>query len=199
MAFKNIKLPANISAKAIGGPCFQSNIIETTSGKDFVQSSWSYPKIKYEIQPSQLLQSEMDTLITFFRIMQGKVHSFRITDISDYSAKNQILGVVQNQNNKFDFIKTYTLENEISTRKITLVNQESVEIFVNKVKIDNAKFKITANFVEIIDQIKNGDIISANFTFDIRVRFDVNFIKFSKQGVNSYKFEESILLTEVLD
>jgi uncharacterized protein (TIGR02217 family) len=199
MAFKNIKLPANISAKAIGGPCFQSNIIETTSGKDFVQSSWSYPKIKYEIQPSQLLQSEMDTLITFFRITQGKVHSFRITDISDYSAKNQILGVVQNQNNKFDFIKTYTLENEISTRKITLVNQESVEIFVNKVKIDNAKFKITANFVEIIDQIKNGDIISANFTFDIRVRFDVNFIKFSKQGVNSYKFEESILLTEVLD
>ena len=199
MAFKNIKLPINIASKAISGPCFQSSVVETSAGKDFIQSGWLFPKIKYELRPSQLLQSDMDELIAFFRIMQGKVHSFRMLDISDYSSKNQILGVVQNQQKKFDFIKTYKLENEISTRKINLANMNSVEIFLNNKKLEDGKFNATNSYVEILIPINSGDIVSANFTFDVKVRFDNNTIKFSKQGVNSYKFEDSIFLTEVLD
>ncbi len=198
MAFKNIQFPINIAKNSFGGPCFMTNITQITSGREFANQIWRYPKVKYTISSGLLSQTEIQEILSFFRIMNGKLHSFRFKDWSDFETKNEKITIYQSSEKKFQLIKNYKMDNETCIRNIILPIDNSLTIFVNNNPLDREFFRLLDDgIVEILSNLSQGDEISASFEFDIKMRFDVDFIAISPQTTKSYKMQDMVL-TEVI-
>jgi uncharacterized protein (TIGR02217 family) len=83
MSFLEQRLPDDQSYDASGGPSFSTDIVATASGHEHRNSNWSQARGKWDIGYIRS-QTQLDTLIAFFRNCAGRAHGFRFRDASDY-------------------------------------------------------------------------------------------------------------------
>lgn len=67
------------------GPMFSSTVVRTLSGSESRNQLWENALHSFDGATTHRTQAERDVITDFFLAMRGRVHSFRVRDVSDYN------------------------------------------------------------------------------------------------------------------
>src|SRR5262245_58420702 len=107
MAFHDIRFPDDISYGSSGGPNYSTDIVVTQSGYEQRNINWQEARARYNVAHGVKTQSQLDTLIAFFRARKGRAHGFRFRDWTDYEAAGQVIGTGNASQTQFQLTKQY--------------------------------------------------------------------------------------------
>ena len=143
-------------------------------------------------------KEQISKLLIFFRARLGKAIGFRFKDWSDYSAQNEVIGIGNDELTHFQLIKSYKNGNSEYIRKITKPVLNSIEIYCDNKKLINDTYQInyTTGIINFNSPIKKNTKITANFEFDVPVRFDSDSLPISIDSKNLYSCN-NIKLVEI--
>lgn len=205
MNFLEVRFPSDISYGATGGPVYSTDVVTMFSGHEQRNSNWKNARGKYNIASGVKTEDQWQSLISFFRACKGKAVGFRFKDWSDYQAKNQQLGVGDGETPEFQLAKAYTSGNTIVIRKITKPVAGTVKVYRNGQRIDHHHLRgslddysvdYTTGIISFAEAPAANIIITADFEFDVPVRFDTDELQLSMDNFNSGSWN-GIALIEV--
>ncbi len=196
--FDEVRFPEDISYGSIGGPEYLTKIIPLNSVNEYRNITNSLSKLRYNISYGVKTNEQISKLLTFFRARRGKAIGFRFKDWSDYSARNELIGIGNDVVTQFQLIKIYKSGNSEYIRKITKPVSNSIVIYCDKEKSISDTYQIdyTTGIINFNSPVKKNTKISANFKFDVPVRFDVDFLPISIDSKNLYSCN-NIKLVEI--
>lgn len=115
--------PFDISFNSIGATKFVTDVTIVDSGEEGRNSRWTQPLMEYDVAYGVRTMEQLQGLISFFRRMQGKKHSFLYIDHTDFSSTQAIatearrpppisnmdqpLGVGDHNTKTFQLVKEY--------------------------------------------------------------------------------------------
>lgn len=197
MSFEEIQFPSDISYGANGGPMFLTDVVATVSGYEQRNSKWAQSRAKYNVASGIKTESQWHALIAFFRARRGKAVGFRFKDWSDYSAENIGIGTGDGITTDFQLVKLYTSGSVAVSRDISKPVAGTVKIYVDAVlQASGVTVDTTTGIVSFTTAPLVGEVISADFEFDVPVRFDTDEMAISMDNFDAGNWS-SIPLIEV--
>lgn len=188
--FHEIRFPTDISYGSSGGPEFSTDIVMTQSGYEQRQVNWSQARAVYNVAHGVRSQTQLDELIAFFRARKGRAHAFRFKDWLDYQITSQLLATGDGETTAFQLIKTYSSGSQQVSRTITKPVDNTVDIYVDSVLQSSGYSVDNTTGIVTFDSAPDTDVaISADFEFDVPVRFDTDRLSASidDYGVHSWQ------------
>lgn len=82
------RFPDDVGFGAQGGPSFLTRMAISQSGAEQRQAQWSLARMRYNVSHAVNTQAEIETMVAFFRSMQGRTHGFRFKDWADYQVSS---------------------------------------------------------------------------------------------------------------
>jgi len=196
-SFEEIQFPTDISYGATGGPMFMTDVVSTVSGHEQRNSKWSQYRAKYNAASGIKTETQWQALIAFFRARRGKAVGFRFKDWSDYKAENVQIGVGDDSTTEFQLIKIYASGSVAVSRDITKPVDGTVDIYVYAVlQSSGVSVNTTTGIVTFDTAPEGGEVITADFEFDVPVRFDTDELGLSMDSFDAGSWS-SIPLIEV--
>ena len=189
--FVETQFPTDIAYGATGGPVFMTDVVVTHSGHEQRNSKWAQARAKYNVASGIKTEEQWQALIAFFRARRGKAVGFRFKDWSDYTAENQPL--VSLGNNQYQMVKRYASESVVYERDIIKPVDGSVKLYEDSIlqtsgwSIDTATGIITTSL---------SGTLTVDCEFDVPVRFDTDEMAISMDSFNAGSWG-SIPLIEV--
>ena len=131
MAFDEVQFPPDISFGAIGGPGYQTDIVQVESGYEARNQNWSVALMKWDVSHAIKTTAQMQTLLTFFRARKGRARAFRFKDWTDYSGTAEAMSPATGTGvlTTFQLQKTYTSGGVSEARTITKPVTGTVTIY----------------------------------------------------------------------
>lgn len=191
MSFVEVQFPTDISYGASGGPIFMTDVVATVSGHEQRNSKWSQSRAKYNVASGIKTEAQWQALIAFFRARRGMAVGFRFKDWSDYKAENQPLKSLGG--NEYQLVKQYVSGAAVYEREISKPVTGTVKLYEDSIlqasgwSIDTATGIITTSL---------SGMLSADFEFDVPVRFDTDEMSISMDSFDAGNWG-SIPLIEV--
>lgn len=177
MAFHEVQFPTDISYGSLGGPEFRTEVITLASGFEKRNIQWTYPLERWQVGYGVTTQALLDLLRDFFYVRRGKAYGFRFKSPDDYSVTGQLIGTGDDTEDQFQLIKTYSSGGETLDRKITKPVAGSVSIYLDDVLEAGLSVDTTTGIVSFDSPAPSaGVLITADFEFDIPVRFDTDYL-----------------------
>lgn len=188
MAFHNIRLPDNIERGASGGPSFNTLISTTESGHEVPTARWAYPRqawnIGYGMEYIDDPTSAVSLVRDFFYAREGRLHSFRFKDWSDYNVPSGVLvGPGAGGPMTFQLFKKYDSGGFSFIRPI----YTPVTGTVGVTRIPGGPLSFTVSptgLVTISTSVQPSENVYAVFEFDNKVRFDTDELNLSLEMFN---------------
>ncbi len=183
MSFDETRFPENIVFGLTGGPSYSTDVLELYSGFEQRNQNWPTPRMHFNATHDVKSAAEMSTLINFFRNRKGKANGFRFRDWSDYKAIAQNIGTGTGSLTNFQLRKAYTnnstTEYRICTKIVASGSQVALvpAVYVNGVlKTPTTDYTLNYNtgVVTFVTAPGNGLAVTADFEFDVPVRFDTD-------------------------
>lgn len=193
--FHDIRFPQDISYGASGGPEFSTDIATSVAGMEYRNINWSAPRSRYAISYNFISEEKMQKLINFFMARRGKAYAFRYKDHCDYKVDNGYIATSDGKETQYQLIKIYGDEVAKFTRIITKPVKDKVEVMINGIK-ENCMIDYLTGIITFPKAPKKNSIITANFEFDIMVRFDEDYFDGTIDDYNSFSWG-NINLVEV--
>jgi uncharacterized protein (TIGR02217 family) len=178
-AIDDIVFPIEIGREAMVSAAFSTQVVTSLSGHERRNSDWADARTHYDVSPGVRSESELGTLLTFFRARRGAAIGFRFTDPFDNSSNvmtnaptllDQNIGIGNSLQTIFPLTKHYGGGGDAQLRPITRPKSGSVLVAINGVTatgwILGAGGKIIFESAPV-----TGAIITAGFRFDVPVRF----------------------------
>jgi uncharacterized protein (TIGR02217 family) len=192
--FSDYRFPTDVSYGMLSSTYFDTEVIETHTGHEYRNIRNPFGRNKYTLVGGIRTNEQTQQLINFFRAVRGKAIGFRFKDWLDYQATNQDIAIADGKSKKYQLVKTYALIGILESRKITKPVQGTVEIFLNNAR--TRLFKIDYDIGEITfpRAPKKGIKISANFEFDVPVRFNSDVLSASMENFDVNSFEQLELI-----
>ena len=191
--FAEVQFPSEISYGSKGGPVFSTEIITSFSGHEQRCINWAYARSRYDIGSGIKTEEQWHQLIAFFRARRGRAIGFRYKDWSDYRAINQVIGIGDGKATQFQLIKTYKSDSDyyeelpgsshiFYRREIKKPIKNNIfAIYFNSRKIETETetegiywIDFTTGIIEFASPPSQGASITADFEFDVPVRFDTD-------------------------
>lgn len=182
--FDDVRLPAEVEEGALMGPRFSTTVTELTSGAEQRNAEWTQELFEADVgygimadqsgQPYEASVVELNfaEVMAFYRARRGRWRGFRFKDWTDYKATGEPIGIGDGDNQAFQLRKTYGEDTYAYIRKITRPVPGTVSVFVDGV---GAAFALGAlGVVTLTVAPDDGAVVTANFEFDIPVRFDTD-------------------------
>lgn len=203
LMFYETNFPENISIHSKYYIEYNTQINKSKNGREQRISNKDEPLLYYNIISGIKTKDEIESIVKLFKLVKGRAIGFRFKDWLDYSTINQTIGIGDGETTEFQLIKTYTtiLNNENIThiRKITKPVKSTVNIFVNGVNYnDNLVINYTNGKIIFKNPVPLNEIITANFEFDVPVRFDNDTLEISMKNINSGEIN-NIRLIEIME
>ena len=152
MAFHDVRLPVDVERGALGGPGFKTTVTPLGSGKEQRNIDWARTRAEFDIgyglmdQDSVLLEATIDTLQAFFYAREGKAHTFRFKDWSDFKIGDYLNPTTSNQS-----IATGGTAVTLTATTISFTATDTIQDSGN----DLAKF-LAADYIEISGSASNN-------------------------------------------
>lgn len=174
-AFHEVQFPPNIAYGATGGPGFNTTVAANLAGYEQRNINWPAARGKWDISTGIKSQSDMASVIAFFRARFGKAYGFRFKDWSDYQAVGQLIGTGDGDVTEFQLVKNYTSGSYNYQRQINKPVSGTVKIYLNSV-LQSSGFTIdtSTGLVTFDTAPGSGVLVNADFQFDVPVRFDTD-------------------------
>ncbi len=190
MNFLEVSFPDNVSIGAIGGSNFSTTISTSSSKNELRSSNWMVARCSYKINCNILSDYHVSNIISLFNICRGKAVGFRYKDWSDYQALNVTIGTADGTTVAFQLKKLYIFGGYSYSRKIYKPIISSVKVYLNGVPTSTG-FVIdsTTGLVTFNRPPATGILITADFMFEVPVRFNTDSIDICYQGKNKYSLQ----------
>jgi uncharacterized protein (TIGR02217 family) len=175
--FDDVLFPIEIGQEASVAPGFSTNIVTGASGFEARNVNWSQARLRFDAGPGVRGESELQTLLSFFRARRGPAIGFRFRDPYDNSSNgmsetptpvDQAIGTGDGITSGFALMKTYGTGEQ---RRITRAVAGSVRVAVDGVEISTGWTLVDKGIVEFDSAPAAGAAITAGFLFDTPVRF----------------------------
>lgn len=194
-AFDDVVFPINIGREARVSPGYSTAIVTTASGREQRNAAWASGRLRFDVGTGVRSENDLQTLITFFRARRGAAKAFRFRDPLDQSAQNQIIGIGDGVVTRFPLIKTYGQGEDAEERRITRPVFASLLVYVAGVLQTTGWALLDAGILSFSVAPVSGAEVSADFTFDVPVRFaedvlDVDCLTFAAGDVPSVPLVE---------
>ena len=171
--FHEVQFPPDISYGAAGGPGYSTSIVTTVSGHERRNANWASSRGRWNVAHGLKKREQVAALIAFFRARRGRAYGFRFKDWTDHQAFAQALGVGDGATKTFQLVKHYPSGGVIETRVITKPVASTVKVYRDGVEatsgwsVETATGLVTFSIAPAV-----GIQVTADFTFDVPVRFD---------------------------
>jgi uncharacterized protein (TIGR02217 family) len=175
--FEDVLFPIEIGQEASVAPTFSTNVVTSASGFEARNSNWSQARLRVDAGPGVRGDSELETLISFFRARRGPAVAFRFRDPYDNSsngmtdaptATDQAIGTGDAATASFPLVKTYGTGEQ---RRITRPVAGTVRISVDGVEQSTGWTLQDKGVVQFDQPPAAGAAVAAGFLFDAPVRF----------------------------
>ena len=197
MAFEEVIFPTDISFGAIGGPEYSTDIVVNHGGFEQRNSNWTQARARYDVSHGIKTQQQLDTLISFFRARQGRVTGFRFKDFTDFSTAGQLIGTGDDSTDEFQLVKSYTSGGQTENRVVSKPVTGTVKIYFDAVEqLSGWSVDTTTGIVSFTSPPANAVNITADFEFDVPVRFDTDSLSARIDDFGMYSWD-AIPLIEV--
>ncbi|WP_435259176.1 phage distal tail protein, Rcc01695 family [Thioclava sp. FR2] len=191
MAFHEIRFPEGLSFGSIGGPERRTEVIRLSNGFEERNTPWAHSRRRYEAGVGLRTLDDVETLIAFFEARNGRMHSFRWKDWSDYrsaphskpvSPTDQMIGTGDGVRTEFRLTKTYRSGEQSYVRQIDKpVAGTVVAAVARDPKVEGSEFTVDASTGVLTFAVPPdiGVLVHAGYEFDVPVRFDTDQIMIS--------------------
>lgn len=209
-----VQLPTDIERGAIGGPRFNTTVLELDSGFEKRNINWSQTRGEWDVGYGLLLKFvedpssvklDVDTLLHFFYSVNGKAFSWRFKDWSDFEIgmengvdiDRQFIGLGDDVTTQFQVFKRYQFGSApVFDRIITKLVDGTVRVYLDGV-LQTEPGDYTAdddrgliNFVTA--PASSGgtgpggeELVEIRTEFDSHVRLDTDDLKISMEMFNA--------------
>lgn len=190
-SFHEVQFPPDISYGATGGPGYSTGVVTTPSKGEQRTQNWAQSRCSYNVAQGVKNQAQLNALIAFFRNRKGKAFGFRFKDWADFQATGQVCVALAEPPYTYQLQKTYTdRAGYVETRKITKPISGTVKVYGDTVlllegyTVDYAKGQITLAY----DLNPYPTVVTADFEFDVPVRFDTDEMPVSIDSFSTYSW-----------
>lgn len=180
-AFDEVQFPPSISLGASGGPKFSTDVIIMSSGYESRNQNWLAARAEYDISTGVKTQADMDAVIAFFYARSGRSRAFRFKDWKDYSAQAQAL--LSLGSNQFQLLKQYSSGAVTYSRTINKPVTGTVIVRAGGSVVIPSAIDYTTGIVT-----STSALTSADFQFDVPVRFDIDQLEVEIQDFAANEF-----------
>ncbi len=188
MAFHEIQFPNDIAYGATGGPEFATSVVVMASGYEQRNINWSAARGRWDVASGLKKQTQLDTLIAFFRARKGRAHGFRFKDWTDYKATGQAIGTGDASNKIFQLTRTYSSGGSTDVRTITKPVAGTVKVYLAGVQqMSGWSVNTTTGVITFTTAPGNGVAVSADYEFDVPVRFDTDRMAVTIEQINLHQ------------
>lgn len=213
-SFLEVQFPPRISYGLQGGPSFRTTLHVASSGREKRNVDWSVARSMWDASKGLQTQTELDVLLSFFRVVRGRAVGFRWKDWMDYTVTAQAIGTGDGVEDDFQIIKAYTVGSESYTRTINKPVTASVVSALNvalantvSVWVDGVLQTLTTDYtvshttgvIHFVVPPPVGDVITVTCEFDVPVRFDTDEIRTSMERFNDAAWEQIPIVELKLD
>jgi uncharacterized protein (TIGR02217 family) len=198
MAFIETRLPTDIAYGSAGGPEYFTDVVIMQSGYEQRNANWSQSRARYNVAHGVKTQSQLDTLIAFFRARKGKADGFRFKDWTDFQVSSQSIGTGNGTATVFQLVKTYTSGAVSETRTVSKPVSGSLSVYFDDVLQSGSSYTLNSanGQVSFSSAPPNGVNITASFEFDVPVRFDTDRLSATIDSYGSHSWND-IPLVEI--
>lgn len=178
-AFDDVLYPLALGRDAGVSAEFSTSIALTASGHERRGSHWSDARLHFDVGPGVRSETELGTLIAFFRARRGAARGFRLRDPFDCSshgmtgepaATDQLIGIGDGLAARFQLCKRYDGP-EPQVRAITRPRADSVVVAVDGAPAGEWTLE-PGGWIAFANAPPAGAEVRAGFTFDVPVRFE---------------------------
>ena len=142
MSFHDVRFPTSLSFGALGGPERRTEIVTLSNGFEERNTPWAHGRRRYDAGMGLRSLDDVATLIAFFEARQGQLIGFRWKDWADFQscapsqtidAGDQLLGTGDENQTRFQLVKTYRSGQAAYVRPITKPVHGRVQVSVGGV------------------------------------------------------------------
>lgn len=204
--FDDVRLSPDIEQGAQGGPQFNTTILTLSSGAEVRNQNWSRSKATYDISYGVTDSDDPDdsyaSVIAFFFARGGMARGFRFKDWLDFVATAQTCsGLANGTNHVFQLQKTYSSGGVSYARKVTRPVSGTLNVYDNavlKTVVTDYTIDFTTGIITFTTAPTSGHTITADFEFDVPVRFNVDGLQLTASVINVAEIQ-SITLQEIIE
>lgn len=173
--FHEVQFPPKIAYGASGGPQFNTTVVANLAGYEQRNINWPVARGQWDISTGIKNKSDMDAVQAFFRARFGKAYGFRFKDWSDYQGIGESIGTGNGSNKNFQLVRNYVSGSYNYQRTIKKPVNGTVKVYLNGVlQISGYTLDTTTGIVAFTTAPSSGVLVSADFEFDVPVRFDTD-------------------------
>lgn len=174
-AFHEVRFPPAISRGATGGPAFSTTVVETAAGFERRNVNWSTARGRWNIGTGLRRREAFAETIAFFRARRGRAHGFRFKDWTDFRGIAEPIGTGEGTRTLFFLARTYASGGVAPVRPIAKPVAGTVRIYRDGVEaLTGWSVDVTTGLITFAAPPALGVAISADFEFDVPVRFDTD-------------------------
>ena len=175
--FDDVDFPIELGQDASVAPTFSTNIVTSASGFEARNVNWAQARLQFDAGPGVRSESELETLISFFRARRGPASAFRFRDPYDNSSNgmtgvptpaDQALGTGDDTTTEFALVKVYGASEQ---RRITRPVAGSVRVAIEGAELTTGWTLQEKGVVAFDVPPAAGATVTAGFQFDVPVRF----------------------------
>ena len=190
MAFHDESFPLRLAFGASGGPGRRVDVVELSSGREHRNTAQSRMRRRYNAVTGVKSAQDARTLAAFYEARGGMLHSFRFRDPVDSRGEDEWLGEGDGTRTRFALRKTHGEQ----VRPIRLPVEGTVAVRVDGAPVPH----VLDGGTVVIDPPAFGAVVTADFTFDVPVRFDTDQLVLSLDAHGAVSTAD-VPLIEVLD
>lgn len=195
--FAEVQFPPDISYGSSGGPEYTTDLVITASGHEQRNVNWAQARLRYNVAKGVKNAAQLASLIAFFRARKGRAYGFRFKDWSDFKATGEVLGTGNGVQTQFQLVKRYLSGGVQETRTISKPVAGSVQVFKNAVlQVSGVSVNHDTGLVSLTPAPLNGVVVTADFEFDVPVRFDTDRLEATLDSYGTHSWND-IPLVEV--
>lgn len=165
-AFDNVLFPLALGREAEVAPEVSTAIVTSAGGRENRNAEWAEARMRYDVGPGVRSEADIAALIGFFRARMGPARGFRLRDPFDASAEDEVIGIGDGIEARFQLVKRY---GEVA-RRITRPVSGTLRLAVDGVA--TMGFDLGPGGMVTLDvPPPAGAVVTASFDFDVPVRF----------------------------
>ena len=179
MAFHDVQLPVNIEKGVKGGPGFNTTILELSSGFEKRNINWQRTRGRWDISYGIDSKDDHEAVLAFFYARQGRAHSFRFKDWTDFEIgvdstdTPQDIATANGVLVDFQVKRRYVSGAFTFAREVTRLVAGTVRVFVDAVEqMSGITVDVDTGVITFDVAPLDLEVIGVICEFDIPVRFD---------------------------
>lgn len=196
MAFHDTRLNVKVELGALYGPRGSTTVWEAASGYEKRNRNWADMKCEGDVGYGLLTEWVEDDfpiieeIVSFFRARDGRAHTFRFKDWSDYQigdqddplATRQAIGEGDDSATAFQVFKRYTSGSTTKDRDVHLLVSGTLFVYVGGT-LQTEGVDYTANYLTGVVTFTSAptypEEVAVTVEFDNHVRFDTDHLQIS--------------------